>query len=74
MSRFAACTFGSTNADLDRLRRWLVETGCADTAMESTGSYWKPVFNVLEESLTVILANTEDVKCKRGHKTDPKDS
>jgi transposase len=68
------CTFGTTNADLDRLRRWLVETGCTHVAMESTGSYWKPVFNVLEESLTVVLANAEDVKGRRGHKTDPKDS
>ena len=68
------CTFGTTNADLDRLRRWLVETGCTHVAMESTGSYWKPVFNVLEESLAVVLANAEDVKGRRGHKTDPKDS
>lgn len=68
------CTFGTTNADLERLRRWLVETGCTHVAMESTGSYWKPVFNVLEESLTVVLANAEDVKGRRGHKTDPKDS
>jgi transposase len=68
------CTFGTTNADLDRPRRWLVETGCTHVAMESTGSYWKPVFNVLEESLTVVLANAEDVKGRRGHKTDPKDS
>jgi len=68
------CTFGTTNADLERLRCWLVETGCTHVAMESTGSYWKPVFNVLEESLTVVLANAEDVKGRRGHKTDPKDS
>jgi transposase len=68
------CTFGTTNADLDRLRCWLVETGCTHVAMESTGSYWRPVFNVLEESLTLVLANAEDVKGRRGHKTDPKDS
>jgi transposase len=69
------CTFfGTTNADLERLRRWLVERGCTHVAMESTGSYWKPIFNILEESLTVVLANAEDVKGRRGHKTDPKDS
>src|SRR5437899_5488680 len=42
--------------------------------MESTGSYWKPVFNILERSLKIILANPEQVKARRGKKTDPKDS
>jgi transposase len=41
--------------------------------MESTGSYWKPVFNILERDLKVILANVEKVKALRGKKTDPKD-
>jgi len=42
--------------------------------MESTGSYWKPVFNILEGSLKIILANPEQVKALRGKKTDPNDS
>jgi transposase len=42
--------------------------------MESTGSYWKPVFNVLEESMKVVLANANDVQNRRGDKTDPNDS
>jgi transposase len=42
--------------------------------LESTGSYWKPIFNVLEDSLTVVLANAEDVKGRQGHKTDPQDA
>jgi transposase len=42
--------------------------------IESTGSYWKPVFNVLEKSVTVVLANPVQVKNLRGHKTDRKDS
>src|SRR5689334_7708991 len=42
--------------------------------MESTGSYWKPVFNILEGSVKVILANPEQVKALRGKKTDPNDS
>jgi len=42
--------------------------------MESTGSYWKPVFNILEGSLKMILANPEHVKALRGKKTDPNDS
>jgi transposase len=42
--------------------------------MESTGSYWKPVFNVLEESVQVYLANPQELKNRKGHKTDKKDS
>jgi transposase len=41
--------------------------------MESTGSYWKPVFNVLEEDVKVYLANPHEVKAQKGHKTDDKD-
>ena len=66
--------YGTMNADLARLRDWLIAEGCTHVAMESTGSYWKPVFNILEEGLTVFLANPEDVKARKGHKTDHKDS
>src|SRR5215831_17056761 len=41
--------------------------------MESTGSYWKPVFNILEDAVRVYLANPQDVKNRKGHKTDNKD-
>ena len=41
--------------------------------MESTGSYWKPVFNVLEDGVKVYLANPQEVKNRKGHKTDNKD-
>jgi len=65
----------STNVkELERLRTWLRETACTEAVMESTGSYWKPVFNILEGSLKIILANPEQVKALRGKKTDPKDS
>jgi transposase len=63
--------FGTYNAELRRLREWLLETGCTHVVMESTGSYWKPVYAALEDSgIRVILANGEDVKARRGHKTD----
>jgi transposase len=63
--------FGSFNAELCRLRAWLLAKGCTHVIMESTGSYWKPVYAALEDSgLKVILANGEDVKARRGHKTD----
>lgn len=67
-------TYGTTNTDLERLRQWLVSECCTHAVLESTGSYWKPIFNVLEDSLTVVLANAEDVKGRKGHKTDPQDA
>lgn len=63
--------YGSFNAELEKLRQWLTETGCTHVVMESTGSYWKPVYEVLEGGgIRVVLANGEDVKARRGHKTD----
>jgi len=67
-------TYGTINVELERLRQWLKEESCSHVVMESTGSYWKPVMNILEESITVVVANAEDVKGRKGHKTDPKDS
>jgi transposase len=68
--------FGTTNNTLKELREWLVECGCTHVVMESTGEYWRPVFNVLEEaeSLAIMLANSQQVKGLRGHKTDPEDA
>ena len=66
--------FGTNVKDLERLRTWFEQTGCTEAVMESTGSYWKPVFNILEGSLRIILANPEQVKALRGKKTDPNDS
>jgi transposase len=65
--------FGVTVADLERLRGWLVQQAVTHVVMESTGSYWKPIFNVLEDSVKVYLANSFEVKTRKGHKTDDKD-
>lgn len=65
--------YGTVTAELERLRDWLQQEGVTHVVMESTGSYWKPVFNVLEEVLTVYLANPQQVKNRKGHKTDDKD-
>ena len=65
--------FGTTVAELKRLRDWLKQEGITHAVMESTGSYWKPVFNVLEDAVKVYLANPQDVKNRKGHKTDNKD-
>jgi transposase len=62
--------FGAFHADLVALGRWLAEERCTQAVMESTGCYWKPVFNILEAFVTVILANGQDVKGRKGHKTD----
>jgi transposase len=66
--------YDATVGELERLREWLLAEGCTHVVVESTGSYWKPVFNVLEKSVTVVLANPVQVKNLRGHKTDRKDS
>ncbi|HWP43040.1 MAG TPA: IS110 family transposase [Blastocatellia bacterium] len=67
-------TFSTMTADLLRLRDWLVKSHCACVAIESTGVYWKPVFNILEGSLDVVLVNPLHVKAISGHKTDVRDA
>jgi transposase len=68
--------FDTINAKLEELREWLVSCGCTHVVMESTGEYWRPIFNVLEEAedLQIVLANSQQVKGLRGHKTDPDDA
>ena len=68
--------YATTNGDLEKLRDWLRSCGCFHVVMESTGAYWKPIFNILEEvaGMQVVLANSQQVKNLRGHKTDPNDS
>jgi transposase len=65
--------FGTIRAELEGLRDWLKQQGVTHVVMESTGSYWKPVFNVLEDAVKVYLANPQQVKNRKGHKTDNKD-
>ena len=67
-------TFLTTTVELLRLSDWLVENGCTHVAMESTGVYWKPVFNVLEGVCEVLLVNAYHVKILPGRKTDVGDS
>lgn len=67
--------FGTMTADLDGLAEWLTVAGCTHVALESTGSYWQPVWNVLEEraGLTVVLVNPQHMKAVPGRKTDVRD-
>ena len=67
-------TFGTSTPGLLELQRWLVENGCPCAVIESTGVYWKPVFNILEGSVEVILANAHHVKTLPGRKTDMRDA
>ena len=66
-------TFSTMTCDLLACRDWLMSEGCTHAAMESTGVYWKPVFNILEDGMKVILANARNVKNVPGRKTDVKD-
>jgi transposase len=65
--------FGTMTDDLLALLDWLTAAGVTHVALESTGVYWKPVFNVLEGHVHVLLVNAEHVKQVEGRKTDVKD-
>ena len=67
-------TFGTMTADLLALSDWLTTCGCTHVALESTGDYWKPVFNLLEGNFEVLLVNPQHVKAVPGRKTDVKDA
>lgn len=67
-------SFSSQNYDLLKLKNWLLEHQCLDIAMESTGKYWIPIFNVLENELNVHVVHPKYTKAIKGKKTDKKDS
>jgi transposase len=66
-------TFGTMTEDLLSLADWLTAAGCTHVAMESTGVYWKPVWNLLEGQFTLLLVNPRHMKAVPGRKTDVKD-
>lgn len=74
MTRKEIRSFGTMLPDLERLRDWLDKEGCTHAVMEATGVYWKPVYNVLEERLSILVVNPEHVKVLAGRKTDVKDA
>lgn len=63
-------TFSTMTDDLLQLLDWLSQQGCTHIAIESTGVYWKPVFNILEGAMAVILTNARDAKGFKARKTD----
>jgi transposase len=66
-------SFSTMTHDVLALGDWLHEHGCTVVAMESTGVYWKPIFNLLEGQLTILLVNPAHIKQVPGRKTDVKD-
>ncbi len=70
----AVRTFGTMTAQLLALADWLDAEGVRQVAMESTGVYWKPIFNILEGRFAVILVNAHRLKQVPGRKTDVKDA
>lgn len=67
-------TFQTMTCDLLALSDWLTLYGVTQVAMESTGEYWKPVFNILEPNFQVLLVNAQHVKMVPGRKTDVNDA
>ena len=71
--KFYTRTFSTMTRDLLKLKDWLTENDVEAVAMESTGVYWKPIFNILENDFQVILANPQYLKKVPGKKSDVKD-
>jgi transposase len=67
-------TFGTMTAQLLELADWLAEQGVTHVAMESTGVYWKPIWNLLEGQFEILLVNARHIKQVPGRKTDVKDA
>jgi transposase len=67
-------TYATTTADLLSLLDWLLEQGCTHVALEGTGVYWKPIYNLFEGHLQVLVVNAHHIKAVPGRKTDTKDA
>jgi transposase len=66
--------FGTMTQDLLEMLDWLQQAGCTHVAMESTGVYWKPIYNILEGHLEVVVVNAQHLKGVPGRKTDVLDA
>lgn len=67
-------SFGTTTDELLQLSDWLVRADCQAAAMESTGVYWKPIYNVLEGQMELLVVNAQHIKALPGRKTDVQDA
>lgn len=66
--------FSTFNNSILQFKQWLIDNNCFDICMESTGKYWMPVYNLLEDTIRVTIANPKWVKAVKGNKDDTKDS
>jgi transposase len=67
-------TFGAMTGDLLALSDWLAAAGCTHVAMEATGVFWKPIYNLLEDRFVVLVVNAAHIKAVPGRKTDVRDA
>jgi hypothetical protein len=67
-------TFETMTDDLLALADWLVVAGCTHVAMESTGVYWKPIYNLLEGNFELFVVNAQHIKAVPGRKSDVRDA
>lgn len=66
--------FSTFNKSILQFKQWLIDNNCYDVCMESTGKYWVPVYNLLEDVINITIANPKWVKAVKGNKDDFKDS
>ena len=74
VTEYQSRRFSTYTGSLRELRDWLLANDCKDVCMESTGKYWFPVHNILEESCHVVVSHPKFVKAIKGKKTDKKDA
>jgi transposase len=74
ISEYLQKSFSTFNSDIQKFHDWLIEHNCYHVCMESTGKYWIPIFNYLENDIEVCLTHPKYVKAIKGKKTDKKDS
>ena len=74
ISEYKQKSFSTINSDIQKFHCWLIENNCYHVCMESTGKYWIPIFNYLENDIDVCLTHPKYVKAIKGKKTDKKDS
>ena len=66
--------FSTFNNSILQFKQWLIDNNCFDVCMESTGKYWVPIFNLLEDTIRITVANPKWVRAVKGNKDDTKDS
>ena len=74
ISEYNQKSFSTINSDIQKFHDWLIENNCKNVCMESTGKYWIPIFNYLEQDIDICLTHPKYVKSIKGKKTDKKDS